>query len=538
MADDVPVPSSAAAPPQIAQIDAQIRAAWSENQLTPSAPASDQEYCRRLFLDVLGRIPTMPELEQYVADKPADRKRHLVRRLLYDEAYRVDYADHWSTIWTNLLIGRGEGTDGDRGVNRPGLRAYLQDSFAQDKPYDQLVHELVTATGSNQPGAPEFNGAVNFLSGKLADGATQATAQTARLFLGLQVQCTQCHNHPFNEWKQNQFWQLNSFFRQTVALRRYAAGSRQVQFIELADQDFAGEDRPMDPEHARVYYELRNGKLEAAFPVFIDGTPIETSGFVSQVNRRRALADLMVRSPQIARAIVNRTWAQFLGYGFTQPVDDMGPHNPAVYPELLDYLAEQLRENRYDLKQLISWIVLSEPYGLSSRARSGNQRDDPALGQPPRFSHFYVRQMAAEQLYRSLLVASQADRPYDPLGQQQDARQEWLQQFTITFGTDEGDEATTFDGTIAQTLMMFNGELIQHVTAGEPGSFLYRLANDNRVKTPVKLKQLFLAALARPATAREIKLLQPLVEGQADAFRGFQDVWWSLLNSNEFILNH
>ena len=124
-------------------------------------------------------------------------------------------------------------------MDRGGLEKYLRDSFADNKPYDRLVHELVSATGTNRPGSPGFNGAVNFLCGKLDEDATQATAHTAKLFLGLQVQCTQCHNHPFNDWKQNQFWQLNSFFRQTAALRRFAPGTREVRFIELTDQDFA-----------------------------------------------------------------------------------------------------------------------------------------------------------------------------------------------------------------------------------------------------------------------------------------------------------
>ena len=208
-------------PPQVSQIDAQLKHGWNESHISISAPATDREFCRRVFLDVLGRIPTLDELSQYTRDRPADRKRRLIERLLYAQAYTNDYAVHWSTIWTNLLIGRGTERDGNNSVDRAGLETYLRESFAHNKPYDRLVHELVSATGTNQPGAPDFNGAVNFLSGKLADGAAQATAQTAKLFLGLQVQCTQCHNHPFNEWKQNQFWQLNSFFRQTAALRRF-----------------------------------------------------------------------------------------------------------------------------------------------------------------------------------------------------------------------------------------------------------------------------------------------------------------------------
>lgn len=526
--------------PQVQRIDQALEAGWAESELVASPMATDYEFARRLYLDLLGRIPTVDELRDYVQDKQPDRKQRLVYRLVYDERYTIDFADHWATIWTNLLIGRrSNDNDNDRTVDRAGLEKYLRDSFARQVPYDRMVHELISAVGTNKPGSPKFNGAVNFLSGKLDDEATLATADTSKLFLGMQVQCTQCHNHPFNEWKQNQFWELNSFFRQTTTLRRFEQGTRDVAYVELADQDFGGEDRPMDPEQARIYYELRNGKLEAAFPVFVDGTSIGTSGLVEQVNRRAELADLIVRSPYLSRAIVNRLWAHFLGYGFTRPVDDMGPHNPPVYPDLLDELANELQQNSYDLRQLMAWIVLSKPYALSSRATAQNERDDPALGVPPRFSRFYLRQMTAEQLYRSLLTASQADKTAGSLASQAEAQRKWLQQFTIAFGTDEGEETTTFDGTITQTLMMFNGELIQRATDGSPGSFLHGIAKDPQRRTIQKLQELFLASVGRPATKDEFRAYQQLAlyHGQ-DELKALQDIWWALLNSNEFILNH
>jgi hypothetical protein len=521
----------------IAAINEEIRQGWADEQLEPSPAATEREFCRRLFLDVLGRIPRPQELAEYLGDKQPDRRRRLVERLLYDSRYSAEYAIHWSTVWANLLIGRADDDD-QRLVSRRGLETYLRESFAANLPYDGFVHELVAAAGTNEPDSPDFNGAVNFLSGKLADDAIQATSQTARLFLGLQVQCTQCHNHPFNEWKQSQFWQFNSFFRQAVALRRYEPGSREVSFVELTDQDFPGEDRPPEVETARVYYELRNGQLEAAYPVFIDGTPIDTSGYVRAVNRREQLADLIVASPEFSRAAVNRAWAHFLGHGFTQPVDDMGPHNPAVYSALLESLAEHFRACGYDLKQLIVWIVMSEPYGLSSRRTANNEKDDPSQG-PPRYSHFYMRQMTPEQLYRSLRVASQTDTTPVLLEAQDEAQRRWLRQFTIALGTDEGDETTTFNGSITQTLMMFNGELMQEATQAEPSSFLRRLASNQRLRTAAKLHRLFLAAVARRAAAPDVRTFRRLEAYHGgDQLKALQDMWWALLNSNEFILNH
>ncbi|MCP4189342.1 MAG: DUF1549 domain-containing protein [Planctomycetaceae bacterium] len=520
-------------------INRQIEQSWIDNEVTPSSVATDGEYCRRLFLDLIGRIPSTSELENYLADRKPGKQRRLVEQLLYDDAYRVEYTRHWSTVWNNTLIGRSGGNERNSPINREGMLKYLRDSFAHNKPYDRMVKELVSATGTNTPGADSFNGAVNFLAGKLEEGAAQATAQTSKIFLGLQVQCTQCHNHPFNDWKQKQYWQMNAFFRQTRTLRRYQAGTRDVRFVELTDEDFPGEDRPIEPETARVYYELRNGRLEAALPTFVDGTSINPSGYLGDVNRREKLSQLILRSEYMPRAMVNRTWAHFLGYGFTKPIDDMGPHNPAVNSELLQYLADEFSKNSYDIKQLVTWIVLSQPYGLSSKTTTNNREDDPQLGNPPQFSHFYVRQMTAEQLYESLLLASSAAKAQGNYQKQQKAKNDWLRQFTIAFGTDEGDETTTFDGTITQTLMMFNGDLIKQATKAEKGSFLHEVVNDSQSRYTNQVQRLFLAALSRRANKTESRMTQQLLMAyQGDATAALKDLWWALLNSNEFILNH
>jgi hypothetical protein len=309
--------------------------------------------------------------------------------------------------------------------------------------------------------------------------------------------------------------------------------------VELTNQDFGGEDSPMRPETARVYYELRNGKLAAAYPVFVDGSKIDVSGYLDEVNRRDELAGLIVQSEYMPRAIVNRMWGHFLGYGFTKPVDDMGPHNRPVNPDLLDYLAGELKTNSYDLRQLMTWIVLSRPYSLSSRTTTRNAMDDPELGEPPQFSRFYVRQMTAEQLYESLLMASDADKTHGSLDKQEKAKSDWLRQFTIAFGTDEGDETTTFNGTITQTLMMFNGDLIRRATNAETGSFLHQVASNTRARYVTKVQSLFKAAVARRPTKSEQRMSQQLLTAhQGDEKMALQDLWWALLNSNEFILNH
>jgi hypothetical protein len=535
-----PVEASAARslPAQVAFVNDQLRRHWAERKVSPSPPATDGQWCRRIYLDVLGRIPRHDELQQFLADPPPKRKQQLVDRLLGD-AYVEEYARNWTTLWTNILIGRAGGTERRSLIHREGLQQALRRALQLNVPYDTFAYELMAARGVSKPGAENFNGFVNFMAGNLQDNAIQATAKTSQVFLGLQIQCTQCHNHPFNSWKQNQFWELNAFFRQTRALRRFdTQGGREIESIELINQDFAGENN--QPEEALVFYELRNGLTKAAAPVFVDGSKLKSdSGYVDEVDRRTELARLVTSSDYFPAAHVNRLWAHFLGYGFTKPIDDMGPHNPPSHPELLAGLAREFKAAGYDQKALMRWIVLSEAYGVSSRTTDRNQQDDPARGERPLFSHFYLRQMRAEELYESLLVATEAQKSEASYEKQEAAKREWLKQFTVAFGTDDNEETTTFNGTIPQMLMMMNGDLIEKAVNADRGGLLHRLATDARMKNPAKIQHLYLAALARPASREEIRLANELlIEHQGNAVAALQDLWWAVLNCNEFILNH
>jgi len=532
---------NAATSAQIGYINQLIRQGWQVRSLQPSPAATDGEWCRRLYLDLLGRIPSIDEVEFFTHDRSPDRKQKLVNRLLSDD-YVEDYARNWSNVWTNLLIGRPPAmVDRNSMVDRDGMQKYLRDSFARNKPYDQFVRELITATGENKPGEQDFHGEVNFLIDNMKDNGVNATAKTAKVFLGMQVQCTQCHNHPFNDWKQNQFWELNAFFRQAKVSTAQPRTPNRVS--QLVNVDFKGEPdskNATDPTNAIVYYELRNGVLKSAFPVFVDGTEIGKNGNLNKVDRRAELAKLITSSGYMDQAIVNRMWGHFFGYGFTKPVDDMGPHNPPSHSELLEKLANDFRSSSRDLKQLIRWIVLSEPYGLSSKTQKGrNDKDDPSLGEKPMFSHFYLRQMTPDQLYESLMVATEATKAARNSDEQERIKTQWMRQFTIAFGTDEGDDTTTFNGTIPQTLMMFNGDLIRRATGGEQSGFLERISNDQKLTNAAKINYLFMATLARKPTKAEIDWANELLTARkGNPVAALQDVFWVALNTGEFILNH
>lgn len=523
-------------PPQVAEINALIEQQWRDYEIKPAPDVDDSQWCRRVFLDVIGRIPSVAELKEFTEDGSSDRRQRLLERLLEDDRYAEEYAGHWATVWSNILIGRSGGTDPRSLTSRDGMMKYLRDSFAANKPYDRIVFELVTAEGATKPGAPGFNGATNFLVDKVnEENGVLATSSTSRIFLGLQVQCTQCHNHPFNQWKQQRFWDFNAFFRQTRSLRRFVTGTDDIDHAELVNEDFAGQGG--DPSDALIFYELRNGLVKTAYPVFIDDTAIGSSGYVSETNRRLELGKLMLASPYLDKMMVNRFWAHFLGHGFTKPVDDLGPHNAPSHPDLLEYLAKEVRGNSHDVKQLIRWIVLSRPYQLSARHTSANEVDDPMVGEAPKFSHFYLRQMTAEQLYQSLVTSSGATAAGSYERQEQERRR-WLQQFVVAFGTDEGDEATTFNGSIPQALMLFNGELTRQAISDEDGGFIKRVIAENR-NSRDRVNQLFLAGLCRRASRDELTIASKLLAArEGDEVEMLQDMWWAIINSNEFIMQH
>lgn len=508
------------------KIDRFIRAGWADNEVTPSDRADDSEWLRRAYLDIVGHIPPVEKVRAFLADKRADKRSITVDALLDDE----DYIRNWTTVWTNLLIGRSN----PREVNRPALQKYLRESFAENRGWDDIVTDFIAAEGNHNE-----NGATNFLLAHLNNQAVPATAITGQVFLGLQLQCTQCHDHPFNNQKQDEFWAFNSFFKQIRVQDEPVAGNSRLRQVALLNTREGG----------ATFYETRQGVMKAVFPRF-EGRSIDASDYV---DRRTELAKLMTEgeSPQIARAYVNRMWQHFFGAAFTPRVDDMGPHVAVSHPELLDELTRQFVRSGYDTKQLVRWICKSEAYSLTSRFSSdgSNVDDDPSLGNEPLFSRVYVKQMTVEQLFDSLLVATQA---HEVFGTTWDAvaakRQQWLQQFVMAWNTDENDEANLFNGTIPQALMMMNGELVDLALEADRGTLLGKVAR-SQASEKEKIETIALAALSRFPDREESAAVRRLIrdsvsrnarpaEQQLALRSGLQDLFWACLNSNEFILVH
>lgn len=502
----------------VAVINEHLAAGWKVQGVEPSPPAEDGEWLRRVYLDVVGHIPPVDVAERFLADRDARKREKLLEQLLDDPAY----VRNWTIVWTNLLIGRSDSRD----VNRPALQKFLRESFARNRPWNEMVAEFISAEGRF-----DENGATNFLLAHLNNQAVPATAITAKIFLGRQIGCTQCHDHPFNDWKQETFWAFNSFFQQTKVVRlerRDGAGKMSSVAAALETKPVGG------PTH----FETRRGLMQVTYPKF-DGTSVSDD---PDTNRRQELAKLMTSGdkPPVAEAFVNRMWEHFFGCGFTRPVDDMGPHNPPSHPELLDHLAREFVASGYDTKQLIRWICLSDAYQRSSRFGKSNEQDNPETGAPPLFSRVYVKGMTAEQLYDSLLLATGADKTPLATGDHERRRHEWLQQFVHAFQTDENDESITFESSITQALLMMNSELTQRALSLERGTFLEKLIN-GRDPEVEKIKRLCLATLTRYPSPKELQALRRLIHegtGTRPNPAGWQDAMWAYLNSSEFVLVH
>ena len=496
--------------------DGRLAAQWRECEVVPSPVASDAEWLRRIYLDIVGHIPPVGDVIAFLKDRRPEKRAEVIDRLLDD----TDYVRHSTTIWSNLLVGRVE----RREVNRPAFEKFLRESFARNRPWNEMVGELVAAHGRN-----DQNGATNFLLAHLNNDATPATAITARLFLGTQVQCTQCHNHPFNNWQQQQFHGLSAFFKSTR--------SRPVRGTDA----YALVSGPLE-EHP--FYEDRRGVLHMA-PAGLGGQRVDLEG---NEHPRGELARLMTgdSDPRLARAMVNRTWARMLGHGFTTPVDDMGPHNSPSHPEVLDRLSREFVASGFDVKRLILWICSTRAYGLTSRMTAKNRVDHPETSGERLFSHVYTKPMSVEQLYDSLLVTTQVDRTTASDWESVAAnRRRWRSQFVYSFETDENDEVVTFDGTITQAMMMMNGQLIREALSQQPGSFFHQVVHAPGSDSD-RVKRVCLSALGRFPSSAEMKAIAEMLPLRSSAqarqapasgplAEGLQDVFWAYLNSNEFI---
>ncbi|QDU63217.1 hypothetical protein Pan216_40950 [Planctomycetes bacterium Pan216] len=484
------------------EIDEHIASLWEETKAVPSEPADDAEFLRRVHLHVGGCIPSISEVRTFLADRSPGKRARVVEELLDGPGYVANF----SLFWREVMLPEID-SDFQFQRFRLGFELWLQEQLRENTSYDVLVRRILSS-GSALPNQRAQGSFLPVSSPRAFYQVKQGkpenlAAATARTFLGVRIECAQCHHHPFDNWKQDQFWSLAAFF----------GGS--------STKD--GERKIAIPETKREVVAL-----------YLDGSAPEWS---EQTDPRLTLADWVTshENPYFARAAVNRLWGHFFGVGIVDPVDDFSDLHPPSHPEILDRLAEEFVAHDYDLKFLIRAITSSKTYQLSSRRTDPSQDDLRILARMP------IQGLTADQIY-------------DSLSQATGMRQAVLPRNVVFFGGVDGrrtsfraafanasDAKTERESTILQALALMNGPFTTLATDLRNSQTLTAVIQSPFFTTKERIETLYLAALSREPRPDELSRLVTYVDQAGPGTNrqaALADIFWALLNSSEFLLNH
>ncbi len=493
-------------PPSSGYIDDLVFKKLIELGLPPSEVSDDGTFLRRVTIDIAGRLPNQAETEQFLADQDVSKRARAIDRLLASS----DYADYFANKWAAVL--RNKRANNARKMHTYGFHDWIQRSLMENRPYDQFVREVITASGDSQ-----YNPPVNWYN-EVKDQSAQLE-DTAQLFLGLRIQCARCHHHPFEKWSQDDYYGFSAFFSRV-----------------------GRKPSPSDTQRSRIFH--RRGVASAINPK--TGQSVKPTGLgaaafdiPADVDPREQLADWMARpdNPFFARALVNRYWKHFFGRGLVDPEDDMRVTNPASNPALLDALAADFIESGFDLKHLVRTIANSQTYQLSATPNDYNENDKQ------NFSRYYPRRLKAEVLLDSIDVLTATPTQFAGLPAGTRAVQlpdnAFDSYFLTVFGRPESASACecerTGDANLAQHLLLLNSKEIQaKLVSGRS----VQLADDKREHV-AKIGELYLTALSREPDPEEITIaLAHIDKHQTNVRAAYEDIIWSLINTKEFLFNH
>ena len=479
-------------------------------RITPSEPASDSAFLRRAYLDVIGRLPTADEARAFLLDSSPQKRVALIDQLLE----RPEYSDFWANKWADLLRPN---------PYRVGIKAtlnfdnWIRDAFRTNKPYDQFVRELVTAQGSTWR-----NGAVTLFRDRRSPD--EVTTMVSQLFLGVRLECAKCHQHPFEIWGQNDFYSLAAYF---ARVGRKGPG--------VSPPISGGEEVIFAGDKGTVTHPT-TGKEMSPKPLFGNAPPIE-----SDEDPRQALAEWMTadNNTYFREVAVNRVWADLMGRGLVDPVDDLRATNPPSNAELLTALADEFRRQNYDLKKLIKAITTSYVYGLSSLASEGNISDTR------NYSRYYRTRLRAEVLLDAVSDVTGVPEEFTAMPPGSRATQIWTHRVDSAFldAFDRPNEnqdppcERTSDPTVVQSLHLMNSENLQRKLSDDDGR-VEKLAASERTNREI-VEELYLVAYSRLQTAEEYQATIAILDEAGDKRRkGVEDLLWALINTPEFIFKN
>lgn len=497
------------------EIDWHLFAQWKQLGATPSAPADDATFIRRVTIDICGTLPTPAKVSEYVADQRSDKKAKLIDRLLE----RPEYASYFALKWGDILQNRGQGYSTSQ--QRPAtalFTAWIRDSIAANKPYDKFVAEILTATGSQ-----ERNPATLWY--RHVRTTKDYVESISQAFLGVRIQCAQCHHHPAERWSQADYYSLAAVF---------ARVGRKGGF---ADAEVPTNETIFMKDEGEVTHP-RTGEVMSPRP--LGGPDFKTSRFDDP---RREFVRWMTASnnPFFARTMVNRMWGHFLGRGIIHPIDDARSTNPPSNPELLDALARDFIGSGYDVKHLIRVITGSTAYGLSSIPNDTNRDDRQS------FSRFHPRRLKAEVLLDGISQILEVPTQFAggpgqfPLGTRAiDLPDENVpSSFLDIFGRPARSTACecerTDDPALGQALELVNSKEFQRKLTDKTG-YIEKLAT-NKSPPDQNVRDIFLRVLSRPPESSELKTALEFLESEPDRTEAYRSLMWSLLATNEFLFN-
>lgn len=498
--------------PQNNYIDQLIDAKLRKLRIQPSPLVDDAGFLRRASLDLTGQLPTPGEVRAFVADPtpPPLKRSRMIDKLIA----RPAYVDHWTIKWGDLLQSSRKYL-GEKGVYE--FREWIRESLASNKPYDQMVRELLTASGSTyeQPAANYY---------RVTRDAKPTMEKTTQVFLGVRMVCAQCHDHPFERWTQNQYYEMAAFFSATGLRPGYEVGE-EILYNLRSDYEMK------HPKDGRV--------MQPRVLLASTGMPVLPSP-ANPKARREAVAEWITSpsNPFFAKAIANRVWSYFLGKGIIDPVDDIRASNPPSNPELLDALAKDLIDHGFDLRRLMRTIANSRTYQASISTNEWNEHDRD------NFSHAIPRRLSAEQLMDAVAAAAGARPNYPEMPEDTSAEQlpdphADKDGFLDLFGRPSRESACECerrtDLSLPQALNLVNGKTISDAAASPKGRIAKAVLSGKPDQALVE--ELYLASLSRAPSKVESDAAVSYLAGGPKAARA-QDLLWALLNSKAFLYNH
>ena len=577
-----------------AQVDQLIAKELTGNKVEAAPLATDEDFLRRVTLDISGTLPTPRDVTLFGIDPTGDKREQVVNRLLNSDAYSAT----WARYWRDVIFSRATNARGQL-VNR-AFTEWMTDALADNRGWNEITRDLLTATGDVR-----FNGDTALLF--LQEGSPEDIAgEVSRVFLGIQMQCANCHNHPWDSWKREQFHELAAFFprvavrpvREDGMQRSFEIASvnrdndpaQRQQFLkDTADRLVRFSDRNRDgkltkdeiqqnQQFARIFDRLlevadknKDGGLsvmeikDAPSPMpnqagrgssehfMVDlsnpasrGTQMEPKFFVTgltakpgleDLERRELIADYITSSNDewFSKAFVNRMWGELTGEGFYMPIDDMGPERTPSFPAVLDLLAAEFVKHDYDIRWLVATIAMTQTYQREIRPDSADAASVPFASATP-------TRLRGDQLYSSILktLGGSDDEPRfrrpgmmaggGPGGRFQSPRD----QFGQLFGFDPSTPQADITGTVPQALFMMNAPQINaQIKANGPtrlAALLKKFSNDDDAAS-----ELYLMVLSREPSDKERKIIADYVAEVGNRNEAFEDLMWSLMNSSEFL---